>query len=47
MNKEYDVYINGEFVGTVFASSESEARCAAWSTFDPDESAEISVNRRA
>ncbi len=43
---EWNVYINGKYVGTVHALSEDEACCAAWSTFDPPESASISVNRR-
>jgi hypothetical protein len=46
---EWNVYINGEYIGTVFARSEETARCAALSQFDvsgPSEDAEISVSRR-
>lgn len=44
--REWDVYVDGHFVGTVFANRESEARLAALSTFDPSPESDISVNPR-
>lgn len=43
---EWNVYINGRYVGTVHADSEESARCAALSQFDPPEDASLSVSRR-
>ena len=43
---EWNVYIDGKYVGTVFAGSEEEARCASWSQFDPAEDSDLSVSRR-
>lgn len=43
---EWNVYVNGRYVGTVDARTEEEARCAAWSCFDPPEDASISVAKR-
>lgn len=43
---EWNVYVNGKYVGTVDARTEEEARCAGWSRFDPPEDASISVSRR-
>lgn len=45
-NVEWNVYVDGKYVGTVFESSEDQARCAAWSTFDLPEEASVSVSRR-
>lgn len=43
---EWNVYVNGKYVGTVHERSEELARCAAWSRFDPPEAADISVSKR-
>lgn len=43
---EWNVYVDGRFVGTVHETSEENARCAAWSKFDLPEDAEISVSKR-
>ena len=43
---EWNVYVRGRFVGTVFAESESSARHAAFSDFDIDREADISVSKR-
>lgn len=43
---EWNVYVNGQYVGTVQEASEDAARCAALSKFDPPEDASISVSRR-
>lgn len=43
---EWNVYVNGKYVGTVHARSEESARNAAWSRFDPQEDASISVSKR-
>jgi len=43
---EWNVYVDGTYVGTVHARTEDSARNAAWSTFDPPEQAEISVHQR-
>jgi hypothetical protein len=43
---EWNVYVSGRFVGTVFADSESSARNVAFSDFDIDSEASISVVRR-
>lgn len=44
--KEWNVYVNGKWVGCVDARNEDDARCAANSQFDIDEGADISVNPR-
>lgn len=43
---EWNVYVNGTYVGTVHARTEENARNMAWSRFDPSEDASISVARR-
>lgn len=43
---EWNVYVNGRYVGTVDARTEEQARLAAWSRFDPPEDASISVAKR-
>ena len=43
---EWNVYVDGKYVGTVFARTEEAARCAAWSQFDPPEDASVSVSKR-
>lgn len=43
---EWNVYVNGKWVGTVHARTEEDARNHAWSRFDPPEDASISVSRR-
>lgn len=43
---EWNVYVNGRYIGTVHAKSEESARLAAWSTFDLSEGANVSVSRR-
>lgn len=43
---EWNVYIKGFYMGTVFAKNESDARLAALSDFDIDEEADISVSKR-
>lgn len=44
--KEWDVYVDGEYVGCVNARNEDDARCAAWSVFDPPEFSTVSVKVR-
>lgn len=43
---EWNVYVDGKYVGTVDTKNESEARCAACSVFDLQEESEISVSKR-
>jgi hypothetical protein len=43
---EWNVFVNGHYVGTVDARTEEEARGAAWSRFDPPADASISVAKR-
>lgn len=43
---EWNVYVDGKYVGTVHAQCEDDARNTAWSRFDPSEDASISVARR-
>lgn len=43
---EWNVYVRGRYVGTVFAESEERARLAALSDFDIDDEADISVSKR-
>lgn len=45
-NNEWNVYVEGKYVGTVHADNESDARCAALSEFDAPENASISVMLR-
>lgn len=42
----WNVYVEGKCVGTVRETSESAARCAALSKFDPPADASLSVSRR-
>lgn len=44
--KEWNVYINGKYVGTVDARDEASARLAAISRYEPGDEDSISVNRR-
>lgn len=44
--KEWNVRIDGKWIGTVFARNEEVARLAAISRFEPSFMAEISVNPR-
>lgn len=44
--KEFDVYVNGKYVGTVLAKDESDARLAAFHKFDTSAINEVSVNPR-
>jgi hypothetical protein len=46
MSVEWNVYVNGTYVGTVMASREEDARCAAWSEFHPSADASVSVSKR-
>lgn len=43
---EWNVYVNGRYVGTVQETTEELARCAALSQFDVPDNADISVSRR-
>jgi len=43
---EWNVYIDGKYVGTVHERTEEAARCAALSKFDPPDDAVISVSKR-
>ena len=43
---EWNVYVNGKYVGTIHAATEAAARGAAWSRFDPPEDAAVSVSKR-
>ena len=43
---EWNVYVDGRYIGTVDARSEEFARLAAWSTFDLPEEANVSVSKR-
>ncbi|MEQ7817040.1 hypothetical protein [Xanthomonas hortorum] len=43
---EWNVYVDGQYVGTVHENSKEAARCAALSKFDPPEDADISVSKR-
>lgn len=44
--KEWDVYINGWYVGTVYETNEENARCAAIYKFDIPSDADFSVKQR-
>lgn len=44
--KEWNMYVNGRYVGTVNETTEDAARAAAFSKFDIDEGAAVSVSRR-
>lgn len=44
--KEWNVYVNGRYVGTVNETTEDAARLAAFSKFDIDDGAAVSVSRR-
>lgn len=44
--KEWNVYVDGRFVGTVHESSEESARLAALSQYDLPDDAALSVSRR-
>lgn len=44
--KEWDVYINGKFVGTVHEANEDQARCAAAYNYGVCEDDEIEVSVR-
>lgn len=43
---EWNVYVNGRYVGTVHELTETLARCAALSKFDIDEDDAVSVTLR-
>lgn len=43
--KEWAVYVEGAYVGTVHETSESTARCAALCKYDIPGDAEFSVSR--
>jgi hypothetical protein len=44
--KEWDVYINGKWVGTVVESTETFARCAALVKYDIGADDELEVSQR-
>lgn len=44
--KEWDVYVDGRFVGTVHEKTEALARLAALSKYDLPNDADLSVSRR-
>ena len=46
MKVEWNVYANGHYIGSVFAGTEEDARCAAFSQYDLPEDASLSVSRR-
>jgi len=43
---EWNVYVNGKYVGTVMEATEEGARCAALHHFDVPPDASVSVSRR-
>jgi hypothetical protein len=45
-NIEWNVYVEGKYVGTVQASTEDSARCAALSRFDLNGEVALSVHPR-
>lgn len=44
--KEWNVYVDGRYVGTVNEKTEALARHAAFSKYDVPEDADLSVSRR-
>lgn len=44
--KEWNVYVDGRYVGTVNEETEALARLAAFSKYDVPDDAELSVARR-
>lgn len=44
--KEWNVYADGRYLGTVHETTEEAARTAAFSKFDIPEDADVSVSRR-
>lgn len=44
--KEWNVYVNGKYVGCVNATDESTARCFAMCKFDTTEDDDIEVSPR-
>ena len=44
--KEWNVYADGKYLGTVNAADEHDARCAAFSKFDIASKAVVSVSLR-
>jgi hypothetical protein len=43
---EWNVYVNGKYIGTVQARDEDDARMAALCRFEVPEDASVSVSRR-
>ncbi len=43
---EWNVYVNGKFIGTVNETCESSAICGAHAKFDIDDDARVSVSKR-
>lgn len=44
--KEWNVYVNGECIGTIFDTTENGARCSALCKYDIPDDAELSVSLR-
>jgi len=44
--KEWNVYVDGRYVGTVQEKTEEQARLAALSKYDVPDDADLSVSRR-
>lgn len=44
--KEWNVYVNGRYVGTVNETTEEAARLAALSKYDIDDDGDLSVSSR-
>ena len=44
--KEWNVYVDGRYVGTVHEETEALARLAAFSKYDVPDDAELSASRR-
>ncbi|EPU9135631.1 hypothetical protein ACV0PV_006158 [Pseudomonas aeruginosa] len=44
--KEWNVYADGRYLGTVHETTEEAGRAAAFSKFDIPEDADVSVSRR-